>query len=240
MRDTKFVALSFLLILLCMGGCRRADEVAPPPANAIEKPTAELIEKTAFLKERIERLEVAQAKLIERMEEMSSIDATADEQGGGVDLERIEAMIDTSVEQSVAAVGRNQLAQIAQREIESYEEQKRLAAERERKDRRQEREQRRREREVERVATMAGELGLNERQSEELLIAREGLRTTIREMFEFMREQGDFDRETMRDTMSELQHEHRKILAEFMSNEQVEQYVEQYGFSLGDGRGSRR
>ena len=89
---------------------------------------------------------------------------------------------------------------------------------------------------------MARELSLNQQQTEELLIARAGLRNTMREVFEYMREQGGFDRDMARETISELQAEHEKILNEFMTAEQVKTYLDRYGFNTrrfgGRGRGN--
>jgi len=242
----KIIAALTLIALTAVPlftGCRKEETVDDDSIAPEQLYVAELKETVAMLKERVERLEVAQAKLTEQLADTPEQPLVIATDGESVDLAQIEDMIASKVRQSVDSVGGSRLATIAQQEIRAYEEEQQRAQEAEREARRQEWEQRRQQREVETVANIAGELSLDQRQSEELLIAREGLRTTIREVFEYMREQGSFDRDTMRTTMSDLQSEHRKILEGFMSQEQVEQYLEKYSFNPGGGRpwgGNRR
>jgi PBP1b-binding outer membrane lipoprotein LpoB len=243
MKRISAMAIVALLAALLLAGCREEAPVEDNSAEAEQGDVAELKETIAVLKERVERLEVAQAKLAERLADAPEQPLVIQTDGDAVDLAQIEEMITSKVRQSVDSVGGSRLATIAQQEIKAYEEEQQRAQEAEREARRQEWEQRRQQREVDTVANIAGELSLDQRQTEELLIAREGLRTTIREVFEYMREQGSFDRDTMRTTMTDLQGEHRKILEGFMSQEQVEQYLEKYSFNPAGGRpwgGNRR
>lgn len=235
----RVVMLALTLFCLGLTGCDRDEPISDQKPAQDVGAKIEMERTMDRLRTRIEQLEVAQARLIERIEETRFQPIVIRNEDGEMDIDQITDIIDAQVADRLASSQERKVAEIALNEIKAFEERKAEAEERERIARREEREVRRRERELDRVAEIGEQLGLSERQTEELIIARMGLQSTIREVFDYMREQGSFDRTAVRSTISELQDEHRKIVSGFMSSEQVETYMEQNSFNPAWGRRMR-
>jgi len=239
MNNSRLLVLLFLTLLIFSIGCSQPEPQTASADIREESNGVELEKSIAVLKQRIERLEVEQARLVEQLDQQAARGIEMVAEAGSIEPEKIEGLIEAEVAERVDSIQQRQVAEIALQEIKSYEERKAAAEEAEREAIRQEREARRQEREAERVGEIAQELGLNDQQAEELLAARAGLQTTIREVFDYMREQGDFDRDVMRETMGELREQHEQILAEFMTDEQLKSYLEQHGFNASWNRRGR-
>lgn len=235
----RLLSLLSLSTTLLLFGCNQSEPQDEATNLQPEAENRDIEKKLELLTQRIEQLEVEQVKLIRGLEERNAEAAEIVADGETLGSEQIESLIEAQVADRIDTVQQQRVAEIALREIESYEERKTAAEEAEREARRQERDARRQEREQERVNEIAQNLGLNDQQAEELLAARSGLRTTIREVFDYMREQGDFDRSVMRETMTELRTQHQQILSEFLTDEQLKKYLDQHSFNPGMGRGRR-
>lgn len=236
MKRISIVAMILMGFAVIFSGCRR--EVPPQPDPLPEKPQVDEMQKlVTHLKERLDRLEVQQSTLVKKVDGFEARPVVVATSEG----EDVEQIIEKAVAQKLANVSDQKVSEIALNEIKAYEQRKEEERQAAIEQRRQEREARQQEREQERVTEMTEELGLDPQQAEELLIARAGLRNTMREVFDYMREQGSFDRDLARQTITELQTEHEKILSEFMTDGQVKVYLDRYGFNPRRfaGRGRR-
>lgn len=223
---TVLQMFSLFVLTACLLGCGDGRPQESSQESSAANNLKQIEKQTARLKERIEKLEVKQIKLADQVEDLREREPVAIS-GSETNLEEVIA---DQVENVFNEYGEQRVAAIALEEIRDYEEEQKEARQAEIEEQRLQREARRQEREAERLARMTDELGLNAQQAEELEIARAGLRKTMREVFNYMREQGGFDAVIARNTITELREEHRNILLEFMTEEQVDAYMEEYTF----------
>lgn len=238
----KYVLLGLLSFsLLGLFGCGEVEMTREDTERSHDAEKIERMERlVGQLKSRVEQLEVRQIRLLNQIDSIGERKITLSADGDQV-LE-IEELISNKVAEHFSVAEERRVASIALEEIMAHESRQEEARRREAETRREEREAQREERELRRVADMAADLGLSDRQAEELRVARAGLRVTVREVFEYMREQGEFNRDTMRDAIAEIQEEHTAVLRQFMTADQVDEYLERYAIQsfMGGGRGGRR
>ena len=117
-------------------------------------------------------------------------------------------------------------------------------------ERQRQREERQEEALKRRAEQLATEIGLDARQTEQLVEAMRDAQTKREEAFTAMRESGNFDRDQARASMEQLRAVELESVAKFMTPEQVTKYQEsgasnafggrggQQGFGGGGGRGT--
>ncbi len=237
-------------LVFAMSGCGQRDalDVKAEVDARVSERTESLVRVTDALNARLSSLEEENARLHAGFEELKKLHEKkiADEAETAVD-EKVKGLVtkwldeqgsgEQAVNQVVAATFEDNFAY----SMKAYEAKKEAEAEARREAERQEREQRRREAQEARVAGTAEELGLNDTQAAQLLEAQLGLQSGIRMAFETMREQGTFDRDAMRTTVSTMREAHLQTVGEFMDEEQLKAYEERQGrmFPFFGGRGGR-
>jgi len=167
----------------------------------------------------------------------------------------LEMQVDSLIADQLAAkIGDDPAAVVSsdsiRNEIVAYEAAKEKQAEEERAQRDAERQAERDQRNQERLTAMADDLGINDQQLEQIQVAQATMQKGMTQMWTDMRE-GKIEggRDGMREAFEGLREAHSTIVKNFLSEEQVETYMEKYsrggfgGFGgpggQGGGRGGR-
>jgi len=247
-----------ILAALVVSGCSQNNDALMAELEAkLAKERKHNKELTEFLEQRMTSLEVKNGLLADEFETLKASQTEVVETALNVSNKVAQALqvevaglieneIATKIEAALpdGRAGGGALANTIQSEIVAYEKKKAEEREAEREQQRIEAEERRAQEREERFQSQVAELGLNAQQSEQLRVAQETLRTSMSTLFTEARESGNFNRDTMREKMTELREANTQILSQFMTAEQVGSYNEMndrgpWGRGGPGGRGGR-